>query len=317
MVDIRWAHGADEATLRQIRGLLSAVRDVDGRPELVEGRLLPSEFTGGAHLLARDAEELVGYAHLNLDGDAFGYQVGELLVHPAHREKGIGAAMTREITDGLFSPASGDLRSGKAQPGKLRMWSHGDHPAAAKLAAKTGFVRARELLVLHRGGDSTPLPDLPLPKGIQFRTFEAGRDEQAVAEVNGRAFSWHPEQGMLTAQDILDTERENWFDPKGFFLAEDLQGHLLGFHWTKIHPRNPQRFAGEPVGEVYVLGVDPQAQGTGLGRALTVKGLDYLQSRGLEQVILYVEGDNSAAIGLYRKLGFDLFETDVQYELDG
>jgi mycothiol synthase len=146
-----------------------------------------------------------------------------------------------------------------------------------------------------------------------LRTFVAGQDEQAVIDVNSRAFDWHPEQGSLTVEELRATESEDWFDPAGFFLAENADGRVVGFHWTKVHAADPDRFNGEPVGEVYVVGVDPDAQGGGLGRALTLGGLRYLRAQGLGQVILYVEGDNAPALAVYEKLGFIRHAVDVQY----
>ncbi|MET0136440.1 MAG: mycothiol synthase, partial [Kibdelosporangium sp.] len=191
----------------------------------------------------------------------------------------------------------------RARP--LRIWSHRDHPAAGRLADKHGFEKVREL---HRMGMDFGADEFPAPKfadGVRLRTFVPGQDEEAMVAVNARAFSWHPEQGGLTVQEVLDTERESWFDADGFFLATDQDGRLLGYHWTKVHP--------DSTGEVYVVGVDPDAQGGGLGKALTLAGLRYLRGRGLPRVILYVESDNAAAIAVYRKLGFELLDVGVQY----
>jgi mycothiol synthase len=139
-----------------------------------------------------------------------------------------------------------------------------------------------------------------------------GQDELDVVRVNRRAFDWHPEQGALTVSDLAAIEDETWFDPGGFFLAVDAQDRLLGFHWTKVHIT-----AHSPVGEVYVVGVDPDARGTGLGKALTLAGLHHLCDGGLSVVILYVESDNRPALTLYRRLGFTIVGTEVQYELSG
>ena len=63
-----------------------------------------------------------------------------------------------------------------------------------------------------------------------------------------------------------------------------------------------------------MVGVHPAEQGTGLGRALTLAGLHYLRGREIPSVMLYVDGDNTAAIRLYASLGFAHTGTDVMYE---
>ncbi|KAA9161124.1 mycothiol synthase [Amycolatopsis acidicola] len=300
MLNVAWVRELDEPTTGEVRGLLLAAREVDGRPEVGQDGPLPGEFSGGLHLLAHADGELAGYAHLDTGGDAFGNQVAELIVHPGHRRRGVGTRLVAELLEKVGAQ------------GKLRVWAHGDHPAAARIAEHQGFARARELLVLHVEAADADWPEPVLPEGVSLRTFVPGQDEQAVVDVNARAFDWHPEQGQLTVAELADTEPADWFDAAGFFLAER-DGRLLGFHWTKIHPADPGQFRGEPVGEVYVVGVDPAAQGGGLGKALTLAGLRYLRDQGLGQVILYVEGDNAPAIAVYTKLGFTRYAVDVQY----
>jgi mycothiol synthase len=158
-----------------------------------------------------------------------------------------------------------------------------------------------------------------LAEGISVRTFVPGADEDAWVTLNQRAFARHPEQGAWTRADLELREREPWFDPDGFFLAER-DGKLVGFHWTKIHgseldQSDKSRHGHEPIGEVYVVGVDPDERGSGLGRALTIVGLRYLRSRGLSQVMLYVDETNAPAIALYESLGFAHWGTDVMYSL--
>jgi mycothiol synthase len=151
------------------------------------------------------------------------------------------------------------------------------------------------------------------------RPFRPGRDEAAWLRVNARAFATHPEQGRWTETDLRLREDEPWFDPAGFLMAwrgdPDAGGVLLGSHWTKVHPAGD---AGpEPVGEVYVLGIDPDAQGLGLGRALTALGLAHLRDRGLREVLLYTEEDNAAAVHLYERSGFRRYAVDVSWRRAG
>ena len=246
---------------------------------------------------------LAGYGHLDPadQADPAEGPAAELVIHPDYRGRGFGLALARALL-------------AEAAPHPLRVWAHGDLPAARALAARAGFARIRSLWTMHR-----PLADLPpvpaFPPGVTLRTFSAGADEAAWLNLNRRAFAHHPEQGAWTAEDLSLREREPWFDPDGFFLAER-DGKLAGFHWTKIHgtadSENPA--AGhQPIGEVYVVGVDPAGQGGGLGRALTLAGLHYLRSRGLPEVMLYVDEDNTPAIRLYESLGFAHQGTDVMF----
>jgi mycothiol synthase len=177
------------------------------------------------------------------------------------------------------------------------------------------FERTRVLWQLRRPLAEPLPPDPALPPGVTVRTFQPGRDDEAWVAVNARAFATHPEQGALTLDDLHRRMREPWFDPAGFFLAER-DGVLVGFHWTKVHGGAHEHDDGhghEPIGEVYVVGVDPSAQGGGLGRALVLRGLRHLQEQGLPDVLLYVEADNAPAVRLYTSLGFAHWSTDVMF----
>ncbi|WP_229783516.1 mycothiol synthase [Pilimelia anulata] len=205
--------------------------------------------------------------------------------------------------------AGGVRRDGTVGSG-LAVWAHGDHPAASALALRLGFARARELWQLRRRlTDDAAAPELPA--GVRLRAYVPDADDAAWLALNARAFASHPEQGAWTADDLAQRRAEPWFDPAGFLLAERVDdGALVGFHWTKMHPAAGGTAA---LGEVYVLGVDPAANGRGLGRALTLAGLHHLRGRGLDTVLLYVDEANAAAVRLYTRLGFVRHTTDVQY----
>jgi mycothiol synthase len=98
--------------------------------------------------------------------------------------------------------------------------------------------------------------------------------------------------------------------------VDPADGRLLGFHWTKEHPaqRRADGSQQEPIGEIYVLGVDPGGHRRGLGASLSVAGLRHLQGRGLGEAMLYVDESNTAAVALYERLGFDVWSTDVSYQ---
>jgi mycothiol synthase len=145
----------------------------------------------------------------------------------------------------------------------------------------------------------------------RIRAFQPGQDEAAWLALNAAAFAHHPEQGRWTERDLAERMAEPWFDPAGFLLFER-DGRLVGFHWTKVHPAG--EYGPGPVGEIYVLGVHPDAAGAGLGRLLADAGLNHLAQLGLRSVVLYVDGDNDPALRLYASLGFRTRSVDGLYE---
>jgi len=285
----------DPSRRADVMGLADRAADTDGLSPLDDQVRLdlkhPSE--AAAHLVARDPEsgDVVGYTHVDLRSTTSASI--HLVVAPDHRRRGVGRTLLdRAITTtGTRAPSA---------------WAHGDLPGAGALADRVGWSRARELRQLLLPID-VAIDEPAYADGVTVRTFEPGRDEAAWVAVNAAAFADHPEQGRMTAEDVHEREAEDWFDPSGFFLAER-DGVLLGSHWTKVHALPD----GSTVGEVYVVGVSPDAQGLGLGKALTLTGLHHLRAAG-QDVMLYVDADNTAAVALYDRLGFSTLRVDVMY----
>ena len=189
---------------------------------------------------------------------------------------------------------------------------HGANADDDARGRRFGFTLERELLQMRV---ALPLPSPPRwPDDVSVRTFVPGQDEAAWVEVNNRAFAGHPEQGAWTVDMLRAREQEPWFDPDGFLLAFDADG-LAGSCWTKVHPPRPPH-EPDALGEIYVIGADPSRHGRGLGRALTAGGLQSLSDRGITVGMLFVDGANEAAVGLYRSLGFTTSRTDCAYGLE-
>jgi len=287
------------ATAAAVTQLARAAAHSDGVNPLSERTLLhlDGEHPDDLHVLAYEGEpgtievtglqsarNLVGYGALSPDGSA------ELFVAPDFRRQGFGTALLRMLLD----------HGGR----RIRVWAHGRLPGSDELAQKLGLEVTRELYFLRR--TRAALPDPVWPDGIAVRTFVPGQDDAAWLQVNSQAFADHPEQGSWTNADLAERLQQPWFDPKGFFLAVDTANNAVaGFHWTKVENNE---------GEVYVVGVSPSYQGTGLGKALTLQGLHHLQEdRNLDSITLYVDGTNTPARALYTNLGFTTAALDVQY----
>ncbi|MGV0838051.1 mycothiol synthase [Mycolicibacterium thermoresistibile] len=293
---IAWQPRLSASEQDRIRSVIAAATEHDGVAPVGDQvlRELPADRT--RHLVARVDDGIVGYLNLAPPTDT-GPAMAELVIDPAARRRGIGTEMVRQ-----------GLTEGGAD---ARIWAHGNLEPARGLAAKLGLRTARELLQMRR--PLTDLPPVEVPAGITISTYAGADDDAEVLRVNNAAFVWHPEQGGLDAEGFAEQRAEAWFDPAGLFLATDTRsGKLLGFHWTKVH--------SDWLGEVYVVGVDPAAQGRGLGRLLTLIGLHHLAERlsdaSQPTVMLYVEADNTAAVNTYRKLGFEIFSVDAAYAFD-
>ncbi|MGH3637518.1 MAG: mycothiol synthase [Mycobacterium sp.] len=290
---IAWRTGLSEDDRRRITAVLDAATAHDGTAPVGDQVLRDLHHDRTRHLVAELDDAIVGYLDLVPAADD-APAMAEVAVAPDARRRGIGSEL---------------IRTGLAEGGPgARVWAHGNLAPARGTAAALGLVAARELLQMRR-----PLSDLPplAPRDdVLLRTYAGPDDDAELLRVNNAAFSWHPEQGGWTEADIAERRGESWFDPEGLFLAFDQKsGALLGFHWTKVHD------AG--LGEVYIVGVDPQSQGRGLGATLTLVGLHHLADRlGPDsEVTLYVEADNSAAVKTYERLGFSVFAADVAYTL--
>jgi mycothiol synthase len=297
--DWRSALTADEQ--RGVRELVDAATEFDGVAPVGEQVLRELGHERTEHLLAAgsssgaESADIVGYLNLSppRDGDA---GMAEFVVHPQARRRGLGTALGRAA---LAKTA-----------GRNQFWAHGTLDSARATASALGVVPVRELVQMRRSLRDVPAP-APPPPGVRIRSYAGPADDAELLRVNNAAFAYHPEQGGWTEVELAERRAEPWFDAAGLFLAFDDSDTLLGFHWTKVHLDRPG------LGEVYVVGVDPSAQGRALGQLLTAVGIEFLARRLNDSddptVMLYVESDNAAAVRTYQRLGFTTYSVDTAY----
>ena len=288
----------------QVLALIARATDLDGVPPVSEHVLLHLRHGGDkadTHFIAIENNKVVGYAHLDLTDEVEGPSA-ELVVDPSHRKSGIGRSLLHELQ--------------KTAGNTLRLWSHGDLPGARTIAEKSGFSRVRTVIQMRRSLND-PIPELI--KDISIRNFLPTIDNEEWIALNNRAFANHPEQGNWSPRDLDIRTKEAWFDPQGFLIAEENQ-RMVGFCWTKIHGGHSHKHSEheeehdhDPIGEIYIMGVDPEFSGKGIGKAVTIAGLRHMRYQGIFSAMLYVDADNHAAIKLYQSLGFTEWGRDVLY----
>lgn len=287
----------DPTLAEQAEEVAAAAAAADGVAPISEQFLLglSDPRVGHRHLVALVEGRLAGYA--GIEGST-----AELVVAPAHRRRGIGGALYREL---------------RAQVPDVQVWAHGNTPAAQALTRQLDLRPVRELLVM---GVETPALEeaakYQLPAGFQVADLVQSRAklgsetvDQAWLAANNDAFSWHPEQGGWDLARLARAQEAGWFRAEDVLFLWDLRGEkpvLAGFHWTKWHAGEEPAF-----GEVYVVGLAASHRGQGLGGTLLGLGLAHLVRRGAHRVILYVEADNVAAVKVYQNSGFGIVEQHI------
>ena len=288
--------------------LINRTTHHDGTPPIAEHILLHLRYGGDkadSHLLVDKDNQVIGYAHLDQTDLVAGPSV-ELVVDPSYRGAGVGKALLSEAI--------------KICGKTLRLWVHGEQEAAHNLAASFNFEKIRTVMQMSKSlTDIQLLP--PIDKEILIRSFLPGIDSDDWLKLNNKVFKDHPEQGGWQLSDLNHRLSEDWFDEKGFFIVERNK-QVIASTWTKVHGAHShdhgseQSHAHPAIGEIYITAVDPAYVGLGIGKALTITALNYLQYQGLKDAMLYVDFDNKAALNLYGSLGFKLSSNDILYRFN-
>lgn len=187
----------------------------------------------------------------------------------------------------------------------LVWWCRDHEPWADAVATRLGLVEHRRLLQMRVRLASDRVANYRTFT-VPTRPFRPGVDDAIWLALNNRAFADHGEQGNWSASDLRRRLAAPWFDASGFLL-HPAEGEPHAFCWTKVHPADSHDPA---LGEIYVIAVDPDHGGQGLGRALTCAGLVHLAESGIDIGMLHVDASNTAAVGLYQSLGMVVHHVD-------
>ena len=296
----------DGARRDSLGSLVVRADAADGHPPLPEPQRLAITRDGeAAHgvlaVLAERDGTLWGCALLSPARDRS--WMLHLVTDPGETDRAVLASQLVEVAVAVVTGGGGGAT--------LHLWAMRAGAADDDFARRHGFAAERDLLQMRV---SLPLADevQAATRPLITRPFEPGRDDMSWLAINNRAFAGHPEQGSWTPSQLRERLAADWVDLEGFLVADDPDGGgLVGSCWTKIH-----RDHTPVLGEIYVISVDPAHHGGGLGRALTVAGLNYMAGRGVRVGMLYTDASNEAAVALYGALGFTVDHVDRSYRRD-
>ncbi len=225
----------------------------------------------------------------------------ELVVHPHHRYD--MAVIGPELIEAALNVIAGE------GGGHVNWWVFEPTPMHYELGMRFNLAPTRKLYQLRC---HLPLPAevIAATNPITTEAFVPGRDDSQWLAANNAAFVEHPEQGNWDLGTLKSRQNQPWFNAAGFRIY-CANGKIKGFCWTKEH-----RDVTPAMGEIYVIGVVPGEGGKGLGRSLTVDGLQHIHACGINIGMLYVDSDNEPARRLYKSLGFEIHRTDVAFTGD-
>ena len=296
-VGVRRITSDDRGEMEALKGFVSTVEIEHGHPLLSDAvRLLLDDPAAGDSVMAVVAEGPSSVAGCAILGVANGARVVEVVAPHEH-----DLAPRADLISDLLESAA----SITAPHERLIWWCRDHEPWADAVASRSGLIEDRRLLQMRIKLDETTVSHLRKAV-VPTRPFTPTTDDTAWLELNNRAFAGHGEQGAWSSADLRRRMSASWFDPSGFLL-HPIEGQPIAFCWTKIHPADSH---GPAMGEIYVIAVDPDHAGRGLGRSLTCSGLVHLADIGLAYGMLFVDSTNSAAVALYQSIGMVTHHVD-------
>jgi len=181
---------------------------------------------------------------------------------------------------------------------------------ARSFFSEMGFCFIRLFIELKLDLSKAYLPDLSsIP--FELRSLKTG-EEEILTHIQNRSFMDTWGYNPSTNEEIIYRTRLPHRSPGDIILAYD-KDKTIGYCWTRVF-KGEGNSEADAVGRIYMLGVDPDHRGKGVGSAVLAGGISLLRQRGVDIAKLTVDSENGAALALYRAAGFELSKASLWYE---
>ncbi|MFQ6121878.1 MAG: GNAT family N-acetyltransferase [Dehalococcoidales bacterium] len=220
----------------------------------------------------------------------------DCLVHPEHRRKGLAKRLLGHAIH----------RAKKLKAKVIQVNIRQDNVVAKRVLPKLGFTVCRRFLEIRRS-----LSDLPdtAHNIYSCRHLQPG-EEDKLTQIQNRCFAGTWGYNPNTTEEIAYYANLSHRSPQDIVLI--CEGDKpVGYCWTEI---NREAVKGERKGRIFMLGVDPDYRGKGIGKIALLAGLSRLKSKGIRVVEVTVDSENEVARALYRSVGFKPWTSSLWYE---
>ena len=172
---------------------------------------------------------------------------------------------------------------------------------------KLGLCMLRQFSVLKLE-NHIPMGQAVFPEPIKLRSFDPEKDIEEYQNLFEQVFPHN-----YLCKQTLECELEiPGFNPKNWLmLAEENSDKLIGFCITTI-----EQEIEEKIGVIEYLGILPDFQQQGLGKALLISAVDLLRTKDVSWVKLATEVNNIRALNLYYNIGFNSWKESRLYEME-
>lgn len=225
----------------------------------------------------------------------------DCVVHPEHRRRGLA---TRLLGCALQRAEEVDARLAHVNVRE-------DNTIANNVLSRFGFGVVRRFLELRLQLSEVQIPEAT-HDAYPCLHLQPG-EEDKLTRIQNRCFTGTWGYNPNTTKEIVYRLNSGGRSPEDVVLICE-NDKPVAYCWTIIYPENGVD-SGKKSGRIYMIGVDPDFRGRGLGRIALLAGLSHLKARDVQVIDLTVDSENSPARALYQSTGFKVWTSSLWYEI--